>query len=166
MYRMYVCLCVCTPYGRAWCSMHPLTHSLCQSGTIYCIIEKLMNEKHPMVRYQPSSIDNCVPSNVLLHYEIKQLVPEWVFLPYMVVFLAVCVHSLWLSTHLKSICCLLLCLSVGHNLHINAFFVLAVQVQRIDEYHKLLVRLSQLTSGDHPDYYDLQYTVTCVESVS
>ena len=86
----------------------------------------------------------------------------------MAVFLAGCVHSFVAFNPPKvNIFACLLCLSVGHHLHINAFFVLnAVQVQRIDEYHKLLIRLSQLTPRDHPDRYDLQYTVTCVESVS
>lgn len=65
---------------------------------------------------------------------------------------------------------LLLCLMAWHDfayhdLHVTAFFSRTLQVQRIEEYHKLLVRLFQLTSEDHPDHYDLRYTITCVESV-
>ena len=52
-----------------------------------------------------------------------------------------------------------------HDLHVTAYFSCTLQVQRIEEYHKLLVRLFQLTSEDHPDHYDLRYTITCVESV-
>lgn len=40
------------------------------------------------------------------------------------------------------------------------------QVQRIYEYHKLLMRLYSLTPKEHPDYHDLRYTITNVGSVS
>ena len=53
-----------------------------------------------------------------------------------------------------------------HGLHVTAFFSHTFQVQRIEEYHKLLARLLKLTSEDHPDHYDLRYTITCVESVN
>ncbi len=39
------------------------------------------------------------------------------------------------------------------------------QVQRIYEYHKILMRLYRLTPKDHPDYHDLRYTITRVTQV-
>ena len=43
---------------------------------------------------------------------------------------------------------------------------LYVQVQRIYEYHRLLVQLFTMTSKDHPDYEDLRHTVARVQHVS
>ena len=48
---------------------------------------------------------------------------------------------------------------------IHVLFSSTSQVQRIYEYHKLLLRLYSLTPKDHPDYHDLRYTITCVGSV-
>ena len=41
-----------------------------------------------------------------------------------------------------------------------------IQVQRIYEYHRLLVQLFTVTSKDHPDYDDLRLTVARVQHVS
>ena len=40
------------------------------------------------------------------------------------------------------------------------------QVQRIYDYHRLLVQLFSITSKDHPDYDDLRHTVARVQHVS
>ena len=45
------------------------------------------------------------------------------------------------------------------------FFTFNYQVQRIYEYHKLLMRLYSLTPKEHPDYHDLRYTITRVSTV-
>ena len=41
-----------------------------------------------------------------------------------------------------------------------------LQVQRIYDYHRLLVQLFSITSKDHPDYDDLRHTVARVQHVS
>ncbi|XP_064404393.1 uncharacterized protein LOC135349721 isoform X2 [Halichondria panicea] len=43
--------------------------------------------------------------------------------------------------------------------------LMLLPVQRIYEYHKLLVQLFKITPKEHPDYSDLRYAVTCVISV-
>ena len=48
---------------------------------------------------------------------------------------------------------------------VQAFCFSFLQVQRIYEYHRLLMRLYTLTPKDHPDYHDLRHTIACVASV-
>ncbi|CAI8013554.1 Pleckstrin homology domain-containing family G member 1, partial [Geodia barretti] len=43
--------------------------------------------------------------------------------------------------------------------------LMLLPVQRIYEYHRLLVQLFTITSKDHPDYDDLRHTVARVQHV-
>ena len=49
---------------------------------------------------------------------------------------------------------------VNMNLCVHIYHI---QVQRIYEYHRLLVQLFTVTSKDHPDYDDLRLTVAVSE---
>ena len=57
-------------------------------------------------------------------------------------------------------------MSLCHDVCSSYRYSLLPQVQRIYEYHRLLVQLFSITSKDHPDYEDLRHTVARVQHVS